>query len=124
MKTKVLTVIVAAVLGSSYGFASNLTLKNVLGRQFCQYSTGHLTGWGFAKDGIAYNIDSFAGMPSPYSFFQVEFIMGSEQFVINEYSKKTKVLIYQGEVRFEYDLVSDELRSGDFVLNSKQCGSK
>lgn len=89
----------------------------------CQNNNGHLTGWGFAEDGIAYNLNSFAGMPSPFSFFQVEYITGTDQFIINEYSKNSKELIHQGKHRYEYDFASDGLRSGDVVLTAKQCGN-
>lgn len=123
MKTKMLIASMAIALISSVSFANNLVEKNVLGRSFCQNNNGHLTGWSFAKDGIAYNINSLAGMPSPFSFFQVEYIVGTDQFRINEYSTNSKELIRQGKYLYKYDLALDALRSGNVVLTAKQCGN-
>ena len=123
MKTKIVTVTMAIALISSVGFASNLIEMNVLGRQFCRNNNGHLTGLGFDKNGITYYMNSLAGMPDPSSFFKVQYIVGSDQFIINKYSKETKELIYEGTNLYSYDLASDELRSGDAVLSAKQCGN-
>lgn len=123
MKTKILILAIGISLISSMSFASNLIENNVLGRQFCQNTNGHLIGLGFTKDGIVSYLNSLAGMPNPFTFFQVEFISGSDQFTISEYSKSSNELIYQGKDQYEYDLASDELRSGDVVLAAKQCGN-
>lgn len=87
MKTKILIASMAIALVSSLSFANSVIENNVLGRSFCKNNNGHVTGWGFAEDGIAYNINSAAGMPDPWSFFQIVYISGSEQFTINKYSK-------------------------------------
>jgi hypothetical protein len=123
MKTKILITSIAITLISSLSFANSVIENNVLGRTFCQNNNGHITGWRFAKDGIAHNINSLAGMPSPFSFFQVEYIAGTDQFTINEYSKNSKELINEGKDQYEYDSASDELRSGNVVLSAKQCGN-
>lgn len=62
-------------------------------------------------------------MPDPWSFFQIVYIAGTNQFTINEYSKNSKELIYEGKDQYEYDSASDGLRSGNVVLTAKQCGN-
>ena len=123
MKTKILMMSISFALVSSLSFANNLIENNVLGRQFCQNNNGHLTGLSFEKNGIVHYLNSLAGMPDPSTFFQVEYIDGSDQFTIDKYSINSRELIYQGKDRYEYDLVSDELRSGNVVLTAKQCGN-
>lgn len=123
MKTKILIASMTIALISSLSFANSVIESNVLGRSFCQYSNGHLKGWGFAKDGIAYNINSLAGMPDPSRYYQIEYITDTNHFTVNEYSKDSNELIFKGEGHFEYDLASDGLRSGDIVLTAKQCGN-
>ena len=122
MKTKMLIASMAIALVSSLSFANSVIENNVLGRQFCQSNNGHLVGLGITKNGIVNYLDSAAGMPNPFTFFQVQYINGSDQFTVNEYSKNSKELINQGKHRYEYDFASDGLRSGDVVLTAKQCG--
>lgn len=121
MKTKELIVSMGIVLIANMSYGSALAEKNVLGRQFCQKNNGHLIGLGVTKNGFVNHFDSLAGMPNPFTYFQVEYINGSDHFLINEYSKESNELINQGKDQYEYDFASDELRSGGVVLTEKQC---
>ncbi len=126
--TRILAYVCFTIASSGISHATetgNLIQDHVLGRNFCSLDGGRVVGWGFGTDGVAYPIDSLAGMPSPWQYYQIAYLRPADRFNVLLFDRHTDLPI-RTIARFVYDANEDALRvraerSGVKVLRPENC---